>query len=759
MITRNIKYILILFSIIISFNAFSQQVIQIKNKKNNEPLEFVNIQWRYFHGSKDRFGTTNVNGELIIEAKENATIILKASDVGFKPISTILKLKSRNVIFMEEDVFNLEQVTCTGTRTPHILKNAPVLTQMINQEEIENVDGTTIKDIMEIEMPGIEMASHGGVPVMNMLGLEPQYTLLLVDGERLAGKSHGNNDFSRINAANVEKIEIIRGASSALYGSSAMGGVINVITKKPKKKFSIDTHIKFKQQNKKDFSKKDIDAVDEDYLKDFYRNLDRPNLNGDISIGFKGDKFYSHTFLNAKTSDGYKLFDTKGIVRNYKALNKTVEMDKNTMPAVVNGVLDYTIKQELGYKFSEKLSAKALGKYYEHEEFDFVRDDYAHDLYKSYTAGGQLTYSFTSKSQLNLTHTNDAYKRFDFFEDSGNKNLKYNNVYHNTKLAYTNRIGKHSLLMGLENFFESLEGDMFVANEMHKKNTNDAVFLVQDEFSWTSDLMFVAGVRVGYHSAFHMHASPSLTARYKVKPFSLRFSYAKGYRSPSLKELYMQWSHLGMFNIIGSPDLKPETNDYFAFSLDYLNYKNKLNLSLITSFNKVYNKIDGIWANNETEYRYVNFDNFSVFTIEALFKWKPFKNWKIKSGYVFVKNVKVLEAQNLSSMSPHSATGQLEYSFRRKNYQLTANISGRLTGAKEFNILDNEEGSQYKGRYYTVNYPAYTVCNLTVNQRIGRNFSIRAGVKNIFNYTAPIVTFNSSFSPGRRFLIGVGYSF
>ena len=320
-------------------------------------------------------------------------------------------------------------------------------------------------------------------------------------------------------------------------------------------------------------------------------------------------------------------------------------------------------------------------------------------------------------------------------------------------------MGKHSILAEIENLYQSLETDKFITGQMSSKSTNNTVLVLQDEFKWTDRTTLVAGLRTGYHSTFDLHATPSLTLRQRMGKFNARLSYARGFRSPDLKELYMNWSHLGMFEIIGNKDLKPETNDYYSFSLDFINGARKLNATLISSYNRVYDKIDGVWTNNETEYRYVNFDDAEIFTIEGLLKWKFHQNFKLKAGYIYQKSIKSTEAQDLSSMSPMSLTSQLEYSMSLGKYRLTANISGKITGKKDIVSQDTDDESPYNEEYYTVKYPTYSVWNLNVNQYFGRHLKLRLGVKNLFDYKAPIVTFNSSTTPGRKFFVALGYRF
>ena len=118
-----------------------------------------------------------------------------------------------------DKLLDLGEVVVTGTRTPKMLKDVPVLTRVISSKDIQKTDATNIQDLLQTEMPGVEFSYAMNQQVnMNLSGFAGQSVLMLVDGERLAGETMDNVDFTRLSMANVERIEIVRGAASALYG-------------------------------------------------------------------------------------------------------------------------------------------------------------------------------------------------------------------------------------------------------------------------------------------------------------------------------------------------------------------------------------------------------------------------------------------------------------------------------------------------------------------------------------------------------------
>ena len=127
---------------------------------------------------------------------------------------------------------SLQEVVVTGTGTQHLLKDAPVQTEVITSKMLRNYAGRSIEDILSGLTASFAFSEDDMGSQMQLNGLGNSYILVLVDGKRIHGDVGGQNDLSLIDPHNIEKIEIVKGASSALYGSDAIAGVVNIITKK-----------------------------------------------------------------------------------------------------------------------------------------------------------------------------------------------------------------------------------------------------------------------------------------------------------------------------------------------------------------------------------------------------------------------------------------------------------------------------------------------------------------------------------------------
>ena len=148
------------------------------------------------------------------------------------------------VFAMLESFIEADRIVVTGTKGNRHIKDTPMLTHVITNSDIKNASYAGVKEMLEIALPNVQMvASNHGDDRVKIQGLDNKYLTFLVDGDRVTGEYAGNIDFSMFNLSNVDKIEVVEGAMSTLYGSSAIGGVVNILTKKHKDPFWINLSI------------------------------------------------------------------------------------------------------------------------------------------------------------------------------------------------------------------------------------------------------------------------------------------------------------------------------------------------------------------------------------------------------------------------------------------------------------------------------------------------------------------------------------
>ncbi|SIQ20022.1 TonB-dependent receptor plug domain-containing protein [Maribacter ulvicola] len=189
----------------------------------------------------------------------------------------------------------LKEVVVTATRTKKKIEDLPVPITLIKQKDIEKTNNNRISEVLE-EYAGIStQEGGGGTHDIQLQGLNGEYVLFLIDGEPIVGRNSGGINIDRLSASNIKRIEVVKGAASSLYGSEAIGGVINIITKKTKSGFHGN-------------------AV--------YRVGSFSTHDANFNLGYKKDKFRISGYVNRYSTEGYDLtpnsFDlTRGPFSNY----------------------------------------------------------------------------------------------------------------------------------------------------------------------------------------------------------------------------------------------------------------------------------------------------------------------------------------------------------------------------------------------------------------------------------------------------------
>lgn len=227
---------------------------------------------------------------------------------------------------------------------------------------------------------------------------------------------------------------------------------------------------------------------------------------------------------------------------------------------------------------------------------------------------------------------------------------------------------------------------------------------------------------------------------------TFRASAGTGFRSPSLKELYMNFDHFGEWYIIGNTNLKPESSGYISGSAEFSKAWN--NSSVTVYRNVLSNMITDRWLPDSVQLtrQYQNIASASVYGIDFMSKQKMFKGLWLSAGYSYVNSHDNETGLQLYGTTKHSGNIMADYNIRKKNYSFSAQLYCKLMGEKFYEIT--EEGT-YRDR-------PFSSWRLTISQEF-RWFRLSTGVDNIFNVTIPQ---NINFiSPGRRFFAGINIDF
>ncbi len=635
-----------------------------------------------------------------------AACVLVAGTIAAQTADTLSGNKKRSSGekgMAQEVAEHLEQLVVTGTRTRKALKDVPVITRLITAEEIRKESPRSITDLLETELPGIEFTRTEGVTnSISFQGLGANYLLILVDGERMAGETQRSNpDFNRINIDNVERIEIVKGAMSTLYGSGAVAGVINIITKGASKPFQASVEGSYNGEGEQ-----------------------KAALN--IGTKSKGG-FSAYTSAAANFKQRYFFENTE-----------------------IEGFRNFSVTQKAGYAFSDKFKVNARGTFYTHERYNAGDvGKLRHDMYYDWNILLKGEYEINSKNNIEVSYNFDNYSKYARYLKLNKSERNYRDIIHNPKIFFsTQAIRNNTFVAGAEFLNESLDSYQFSGSA---KSVSQAAVFVQDDYAVNNRISFQAGVRLDYHNRYNgVYATPKISGMFRLRNWTFRTGYAAGFRSPTLKELYTVWDHQGMFVLVGNPALKPEKSHNVQASAEFT--KNGLNISANGFFNHIYDKIATVWNVAQDTSYYTNIDKARIYGADLNIRWEFLKNFAVKGGYAYVYDKQLVNGYNTSATRPHSATIRFEYNFSIWDSNFTAGLNGRwLSEVETWSEIDNN-------RYEKTRYEGYSIWKIGLTGRFPYGIRGNMGVNNIFNYRPRVVTYNAGITRGITFFAGIALS-
>jgi len=699
-----------------AFQSFAQTTLIEGSVKSTDskPLEdaHVSIVAKGISAIVDRNGKYQLKGNL------SGLQTIRVSYSGYKTneqqITIVAGQKDSLDFVLERSVIDLNAIVVTATRSGRPLKNVPIHTQVVYGAELQKTDAISLADALISNFPGIDSknlsASKGG-STLQMNGFGNKYILILVDGERLnPGDTKDNVDLSRINTESIERIEIVRGASSALYGSDAIGGVINIITKKSTKTCEGSLGSRFSDYGEQ-------------------RHF--------LDLGLKTGGLASRTSFIYNKLDGWDLDTLAG---------KTVEATKN-----------YTIGQRLGYKFSDRLNFIGDFSYYQRTDYNSIDTTslLPDRKYEDYNYRLTANYKLSDRHQLEGVWYTDHYLSYSLdIPTVGVDTKQYDKTFITARLQDNIKLSANNLLVaGIEYNKDELFSTHGLNND---KKAQSLIVYAENVWDIAPNLTAVAGGRMTFHSEYNTNATWQLAMNYRPGEFNLRGSYGRGFRAPTFKELYMDFNIPGApIKIIGNESLKPENSNYLSLSTEYSHAN--FSASVIGQYNDLNNWITEVYSPLNTKkppfiYQYQNISKTKMLNVEVIFNYKPVPPVKLSGGYTWSKQLTTTSIDIINPFEPrqHSAVLTGEYSAQSGKYRPTITLQGKYYGDANITWTDD------KHKNSKVKLSEYFNWKLTTLHRITKWISATAGVDNLFDYTDP--RYFTSMSPGRRFFAGVKFN-
>lgn len=661
---------------------------------------------------------------------------------------------------------SLEEVVITATRNERKLGTLPMPVTLISQQQIKSMGSLRLNDVLS-EQTGLFIQNDHGQGVQ-IQGFSPDYTLILLDGEPLVGRTAGTLELSRLAVGNIKQIEIVKGPSSSLYGSEALAGVVNIITEKPN---ATKGSISIRQGT---------------------------NQTSDLagSVSFRNDKLGVNLFINRYQSNGY-------------------DFTPEVYGATVAPFLNYTFNPKLSYDFSSTLKFSISTRYFtENQENNFLvgKDKVSgNGNVSDWNLNPVLRYSINEKIKATARFYTTQYKT--------NTTLNYqkdDKIYDETFFTQTFQRpeiqidyalnDKHNFTFGIGQIWESVEATRY--NDTKHFETKYGFF--QYENTRFNHLNLTIGGRFDAHSAYQSQFSPKFSAAFEVSPkITLRGSAGVGFKAPDFRQLYLNFTNAVtgysvfgtqeiiqgitrlqaekqiaelLFDVNKLGELKAESSVAFNFG-GTINFDNSLKFSLNAFRNDVDNLIQtqaiARKTNGQNVFSYLNLNkaftqgieseinkqlvlNSQAFTVSVGYQFLEAKDKeiveKLERGEVFRRNpetfqtvrVKLSEYEGIFNRSRHSGNFKIFYENPKSN--ITASLRGVYRsryGFADFNgnsIADTDD-EFVKG---------FMTWNIALSKTFKEKYRIQTGIDNAFGYTDPQRIPNLA---GRLIWVSLGLSF
>ena len=708
------------------------------DSETGKPVQGANIRVEHSlsgtsANSKGEFSITNL--------PEQESYKLSVTHVSYLPVTVTTGPDNSIIIKMQESYINLGQVVVTGTGTHRRMTNSPVPIQVITAKDIENAGATSLEDALTKLSPNITTMTNGMGTFLNLNGMSQDYMIILENGHRLGGDER----MARIGTGNIKRIEIQSGAASALYGSEAIGGVINIITDDSKNGIGASSYTHYTSHGR------------------FTQTVD-----ADVSQG----RLSSYTTYQRKEADNWQVNDID-------------EEGNKTGRPMSMGYRSDNLSQRFSYAVTDKLNISVRGNY---NDYETRRPESATYFKKS---GGDFketqayTYNMSHRTWLyglsaDYMINSAAYIEADFYSDNFRSSYRYFSksgsflpgdeqvrketaYYDGTLKGIFKPNDMNKLSVGMEYINEQLDSE---SDNISSESMFTAAAFVQDELSLTDDIQAVAGVRYLYNGNFRSHATPNVSLMYKPGNFRFRAAWSAGYRAPTLSQIYATDQAKSTSRAtVGNPGLKPEKSRSASLNAEFSNQR--LSVSVTGMVNNVTDMInyrvlsdaeisamgyDDLHAQFSTIRQRSNIDEAHIKSLSANANVYVGAGFTLGGGYILTDSKAISDGKEtpVDKSVKHSGNVNARWDHNWGNYHMNVNLNGHI------------QSERWSSTYGYA--PGYSQWDLnTTHTFYVEDFILEPGlgIENIFNErdTRP---WNSNFStvnPGRAVYVSLALKF
>jgi outer membrane receptor for ferrienterochelin and colicins len=621
---------------------------------------------------------------------------------------------------------SLDEVVVTGTRTPHTLKDVPVETVVVSRQEIEQSNAQNALDVLKT-VPGINNSVHDDVfgtytwrANMRGLNFNDGYGLILIDGQRAmgCGQSGGMGEYgiglNQIPVDMIDRIEVVKGPSSALYGSDAMAGVINIITKKTPNKMTARAGASY----------------------GWYTIKEKVNADGTTSPASDDGDYRTNS--QAYLSFGSKPLEGFSYLLNYN-YESAQDLQQDPIDSARHSLM---AKLDLAANEQVDLFLKGEASSYEKEgnrEEDSLRlspgMDWQISKDKILSVKGYV-YNW------DFTHGSPGYAH----------GYKYGDVaYTQGELQYTwYTSDSNTLTLGgelqrqtIDYTIENPTGSVIQVDEQ----VDTASLYVQDELTLGDALTLVGGLRFDDHSVFDSEINPKLSLMYTLsESTTLRASAGRSFKSPTIRQLYynIPYQH-GEYYIQSNRGLQPELGIGYSAGIEQWLMDDQLILSASLFRNDVEDMVvreeTGLLYDGLPLRSYYNVDEATTQGLEVSAKFN-LRDFTVNCSYTYTDSENNETGMNLPYVPEHS-------------FALTPSYTYDPYGIRFSGVL-SYTGKQYKDSGNTSEIGQHTVIDARVAKQLGKCTTLSFEADNLFDSDKGD---DGNYRTGRTFLVKLDYSF
>lgn len=706
------RFIIWLFFSLMFVSARAQTIRLIDNR-NAQAVEHATVYYQTPSGLRGHVASDN-EGKVFIKNKSYPVIITIQHPNYFILTDTLTSDKGTIEIKLKFHHLQTEDVVVTAQYAPGLATKAVQQIRIIDAAKIKAMGAQNLRDVLSNEL-NIRLSQDNILgSSLSLQGVSGQNVKILVDGVPVIGRLNGSIDISQLNMNNVERIEVIEGPLSVNYGTDALAGTINIITKKQtakKPELSLNTYYE-SVGNYNANIRAGITRNANSLLLTAGRNYFDGWRNADALFTYEGDRVANaNRFMNWKPKEQY--FGSVTFGRKFKTFQTYYTLDG----------------------FKEQITNKGLPRlpYYESAFDDYY---YTTRINNAVNINGKVN----AKNSLQVIMAYNYYQRIKntYYTDltTLNKELTQNagdqdtSVFKtfNTRANWIHQNDSHKVNyeLGMDINHETATGARMKSTAQYM---GDYAAFVTMQYKPNSKWIIKPGVRYSYNTIYKAPIIPSVQAKYQANSkYTVRFSYAKGFRAPTLKEMYFLFVDVN-HNVQGNPDLKAEQSHNFRASIHRTD--NSISTCVKTEGTLFLNHLTqmiSLAQSSGTMYSYFNIDKFSTAgaQLSTELAWEKFKI-KVAASYIGRSNQ--LETKNEWQLywSPEAQTNVV-YANYKKNYSFA--LFYKYTGALPVFVTD-ASNQIVQSKLQAYHMADFTATKSTKNRKI----TVGAGVKNLFDVT------------------------